>query len=225
MRPDRQTFLSTGNIVRSISRLSQRRKVAQEAAELLYTGQEKEYKQAKQRALRTMGGHFLPSNLEVATELDRISEEREGKARGERLAQKRIEALQIMQALRSHYPILVGSVWRGTANRNSDIDIIAYARNPQQVVSTLQKHCFLVNRMETKTVTKKGEKQDSLHIYLDLTSDHRAEIVVRPLERIGERSKCEIYGDTVRGLTTQKLKQVLRQNPQRRFTPTYSNQP
>lgn len=207
-------------VVRSTIRLSQRRKVAQEAAELLYTGQEKEYKQAKQRALRTMGVHSLPSNREVASELDRIAEEREGKARGERLVQKRNEALKIMQVLRSHDPLLVGSVWRGTASFNSDIDIIAYSRDPKQVVLTLQEHCFLINKMETEAVTKKGEKQHSLHIYVDLPSKHKVEIVVRPPEQIGQSAKCEIYGDEVKGITTQKLKQVLQQNPQRRFIPT-----
>ena len=54
-------------------------RVTREAATLLYFGAEKEYKQAKQKAAQTFGVHFLPSNLEVALELDKIAEENEGR--------------------------------------------------------------------------------------------------------------------------------------------------
>ena len=60
-------------------------RVAREAATLLYFGAEKEYKQAKEKAAKTLGTHFLPSNLEVALELDKIAEENEGAKRKERL--------------------------------------------------------------------------------------------------------------------------------------------
>jgi predicted nucleotidyltransferase len=56
-------------------------RVAREAATLLYYGAEKEYKQAKQKAAKTLGTKFLPSNLDVALELDKIAQENEG-ARG-----------------------------------------------------------------------------------------------------------------------------------------------
>ncbi|MDH5460241.1 MAG: hypothetical protein OEW71_04305, partial [Candidatus Bathyarchaeota archaeon] len=77
--------------------LSLRRKVAREAASLLYFGVEKEYKQAKLKAAKTFGVHFLPTNFEVAIEFDRISEEKEGAARQERLIQMRKEALKLMK--------------------------------------------------------------------------------------------------------------------------------
>jgi predicted nucleotidyltransferase len=59
----------------------QRTKVAREAANLIYSGIEKEYKQAKLKAAEAVGSHFLPTNLEVAIELDRMAEEREGHER------------------------------------------------------------------------------------------------------------------------------------------------
>ena len=82
-----------------------RRKVAREAASLLYSGIEKEYKQAKLKAARTLGVKFVPTNLEVAVELDRIAEEREGAERQERLIRMRKEALQLMSILRAYNPI------------------------------------------------------------------------------------------------------------------------
>ena len=79
-------------------------KVAREAATLLYFGAEKEYKQAKTRAAETLGTHFLPSNLEVALELDKIAEENEGAKRKERLIEMRKEALKIMKLLDAYLP-------------------------------------------------------------------------------------------------------------------------
>ncbi|MCW8801925.1 MAG: tRNA adenylyltransferase, partial [Candidatus Bathyarchaeota archaeon] len=89
-----------------------RNRVAQEAALLLYTSQEKEYKQAKLRASLTLGIRVLPSNLEVAEELDIIADEREGPQRNKHLLQMRKEAKQIMEIISEFSPVLVGSVWR-----------------------------------------------------------------------------------------------------------------
>src|SRR5208283_2246218 len=105
-------------------------RVAREAATLLYFGAEKEYKQAKEKAAKTLGAHFLPSNLEVALELDKIAEENEGAKRKERLIQMRNEALKIMKLLDAYCPVLIGSVWRGTIRQESDIDIAVYTDEP-----------------------------------------------------------------------------------------------
>jgi predicted nucleotidyltransferase len=62
-----------------------REKVTREAATLIYSEIKKEYKQAKIKAAKTFGLHYMPTNLEVAIELDKIAEENEGPARTERL--------------------------------------------------------------------------------------------------------------------------------------------
>jgi len=201
-------------------RANQRKRVAQEAAELLYTKQEKEYKQAKLRAAKTLGGNILPSNVEIATELDRIANEKEGQVRQEKLVQMRHKALQIMQTLENFKPVLVGSVWRGTTHRNSDIDIVTYAKNPQQIVSILKKGNYTVTKAEVQAVTKKGKKEQSFHVYLNLLSGSQVELVVRDPEDINRRVKCEIFGDIITGLTIERLQRVLSENPQRKFLPT-----
>ncbi len=132
----------------------------------------------------------------------------------------RQEALQIMQTLKNFHPILVGSVWRGTAYQNSDVDIIAYAQNPREVVLALQKNNYTVTHAESQTVTEKGKKQETTHIYAKLPSNSQAEILVRSPQKIGSRDKCEIYGDIITGLNTQQLEKVLRENPTQKFTPT-----
>jgi predicted nucleotidyltransferase len=198
---------------------SLKKRVAREAALLLYTSQEKEYKQAKKRATENLGARILPSNSDVARELDAIAEEREGASRNKRLNQMRREALKIMQKLKNHNPRLVGSLWRGTINRNSDIDIVAFAFTPNAVLAQLQKDSFSIAKTERVSVTKKGRKETSFHIYLMLPSGNEAEVVVRPLEKMNHHEKCEIYGDMVTGLSVLQLAKVLKENPLARFIP------
>ena len=114
-----------------------RQKVAKEAATLLYFGSEKEYRQAKLKAAENFGAHILPSNLEIALELDKIAEETEGSTRTERLVQMRTEALRIMKILEKYSPVLIGSVWRGTIRRGSDIDIEVFYDDPEEIIPIL----------------------------------------------------------------------------------------
>jgi predicted nucleotidyltransferase len=194
-------------------------KIAREAATLLYFGAEKEYKQAKLKAAKTLGSHFLPTNLEVAVELDRIAEETEGSARKERLAQMRLEALQIMKTLEAYKPVLLGSVWRGTIRRGSDIDIAVYNDAPSEIVNLLKAKGFDVSKTEWTTVTKKGNMESSFHIYGETAGKHRIEIVVRSAEEAGRKRKCEVFGDEIKGLSLHELEKLLKENPTQKFIP------
>lgn len=198
---------------------SLRRKVAREAAELLYTLQEKEYKQAKERAMKDLGARIIPTNMEVAEELDMIAEEHEGESRYERLIQMRKDALEIMEALNIFHPKLVGSVWRGTAHRNSDIDVTVFSSGTNQVLNKLQEKSFKITKREFISTAKRGEKRVYFHIILHLSSGNEAEIVVRNPEEADQEVRCEIYGDVMRGLNINHLKTVLNENPLQRFVP------
>ena len=198
---------------------SLRRKVAREAASLLYFGVEKEYKQAKLKATKTFGVHVLPKNLEVAIELDKIAEENEGAARQKRLIRMRKEALRLMKILEEYKPVLIGSVWRGTIHRESDIDIVVYHDEPAEVLKLIKQNNLKVTQTERTTVTKQGLKKTSFHIYLESPTKEKAEIVVRSPEEIGYKGKCEIYGDTITGLRIQELEKVLEENSTQRFVP------
>jgi hypothetical protein len=196
-----------------------RNRVAQEAAQLLYVSQEKEYKQAKQRAAQMLGARILPSNFEVAEELDRIAEEREGAQRKELILRMRMEAKDIMKVLKEFSPRLVGSVWRGTARRNSDIDILTFSQEPTQVLNQLQEHNFGAGSSEWCSVTKEGEKKSSFHFHVFLASGDAAEVVVKSLECLGQPEKCETYGDIKTGLSLKQLTKILKENPLQKFVP------
>lgn len=196
-----------------------RTRVAQEAALLLYTSQEKEYKQAKQRAAETLGARVLPSNFEVAEELDRIAEDAEGPKRTELLLRMRLEAKNVMEALKTFSPRLVGSVWRGTARKNSDIDIHVFSEDHNMVVDLLKKHNITPKSSEWRSVTKGGQKVSSFHVHAFLASGDGLEVVVRSPDSIGEPERCETYGDIKTGLTLSQLTKILQENPLQRFVP------
>lgn len=198
---------------------SPRKKVASEAACLLYTSQEKEFKQAKLKAAGALGIRILPSNLEVALELDRIADEYEGKTRAQRLIQMRTEASEMMACLTDSSPKLIGSVWRGTAHKNSDIDIVVFSSNPRLVIDRLQEAQFRILRTEQVSQTSNGEVEDSYHVYVGLASGNEAEMIVRDLEERDREQACEIYGDVIKGLGFAQLKKVLEEEPARRFLP------
>jgi len=208
-----------GKVLKNSRSISLKKRVAREAALLLYTGQEKEYRQAKIRAAKTLGTRVLPSNLEVATELDKLAEEREGPIRQRMLLQKRKDALRIMKTMRDFHPKLVGSVWRGTAHQNSDIDITVFSANPDEVLNRLERSSFRVMTSEWSSVTKRGRKESSFHIHFVLESGNEAEIVVRSPEKMGHLERCEIYGDTVKGLSPTQLEKILEEDPFQKFLP------
>lgn len=195
-------------------------RVAREAATLLYFGAEKEYKQAKTKAAETFGAHFLPSNLEIALELDKIAEENEGAKRKERLIQMRKESLNVMRLLGVFCPVLIGSVWRGTIKQGSDIDIAVYADEPEEIVKILKAGGVRVLKTAWTTVNKRGATLESFHIYAETSAKHGLEIVARSREEAGKKRKCETFGDELKGLNIKELEKVLDSNPAQQFIPS-----
>ncbi|MEM2117695.1 MAG: nucleotidyltransferase domain-containing protein [Candidatus Bathyarchaeia archaeon] len=202
-----------------VGTLHLRKKVAREAAILLYCGIEKEYKQAKLKAAKTFGVQFVPTNLEVALELDKIAEEKEGLARQERLIRMRTEALKLMRILERYSPKLVGSVWRGSIHHESDIDVTVYHSEPNDIIEILKRNGFHILQTEWVAVTKKGQKKASFHVHLESPAKEKIEIIVRNPEETQLKEKCEIYGDEVVGLHVRELEKLLKENPLQRFVP------
>lgn len=196
-----------------------KQRVAREAANLLYFGAEKEYKQAKNKAAQILGTNFLPSNLEVAVELDKIAEEKEGPTRRNRLICMRKEALQVMKLLREYKPLLIGSVWRGTIKVGSDIDIAVYTDEPGEIIEFLRNNGINVLKSNWANVNKRGETLESFHIYAQTKAKQSLEIVARKMEDYGKKRKCETFGDEIRGLKIKELEKVLQDNATQQFTP------
>ena len=202
------------------TRRSIKLQVAREAASMLYTQQEKEYKQAKLRAAKTLGTKSLPSNRDVAFELDKMGDEIEGPERAERLIQMRKDALWVMVILGDFHTRLIGSVWRGTANKNSDIDVEVFASDQNSVLDTLTKSGLVTRTAQWRIVSKGSEPERVFQVHLTLPSKNEAELIVRSLEKRDEADVCEIYGDKVKGLGVHQLRRVLLTDPLLKFVPT-----
>ncbi|NIQ07084.1 MAG: hypothetical protein GWO20_15565, partial [Candidatus Korarchaeota archaeon] len=119
----------------------------------------------------------------------------------------------------AYTPVLVGSVWRGTAHRESDIDIIVHYDKPKEILETLKRHRLKVTKAEWTPVTEQGTMKTPFHIYLMLPPHEQAEIVVRSIEEAGLERRCEIYGDIIIGLRKHELEEILQKNPNQRFVP------
>jgi predicted nucleotidyltransferase len=195
-------------------------RIAKEAATLIYFGAEKEYKQAKQKAIQVFGVNFLPSNMEVALELEKIAEENEGSNRKERLMQMRKEALEVMKFLDRFSPVLIGSVWRGTIRQGSDIDISVFSDDPGKILIILKSGGVKVTKTAWATINKRGATHSSFHIYGETESRHELEIVVRCREEMRIKRKCEIFGDELKGLNSIELEEVLKSDPTQQFIPS-----
>jgi predicted nucleotidyltransferase len=196
-----------------------KQKVAREAAVLLYFGSEKEYKQAKLKASENLGTHFLPSNRDIALELNSIVDENEGTTRKQRLVQMRQEANKIMTLMKACDPVLIGSVWRGTIRRGSDIDIALFYDQPDEIVNILAKSKVEIVKTEWNSVTKQGKTETSFHILIETTMKNRVELVVRNRDEFERKRKCEIFGDELRGLNLKEIAKVLIENPTVQFLP------
>ena len=196
-----------------------RERVAKEAARLLYIGASEEYKHAKEEAARSLGVNSMPSNYEVAVELDMLAEETEGEERRRLLIGMRRAALRVMQDLADYGPLLIGSVWRGTARRGSDIDITVYTDRSENVESQLKESGYGIVKSEDVTTVRGGRTVRSRHINVELCDGFEAEVVVRPLREKGELEICEIYGDPKRGLGLTDLEKLMKTDPLRKFVP------
>ena len=69
-------------------------------------------------------------------------------------------------------------------------------------------------------MTKHGKTESSFHIYAETATKNKVEIIVRSEEEAGRKRKCEIFGDTMTGLTIKELEKLLAENPTAQFIPT-----
>ncbi len=195
-----------------------REKVAREAARLLYTGASEEYKHAKERAASSLGLDAVPSNFEVALELDILADELEGEERKRLLVRMRERALEVMRVLADLSPRLIGSVWRGTARRGSDLDIEVYSARSEEVESRLTRSGYVLGESDDIVVNRRGRPTRSRHLKVPL-EEFDVEVVIRPPVEMDEAERCEIYGDSKRGLGLPELEKLMKTDPLRKFVP------
>jgi predicted nucleotidyltransferase len=202
-----------------LTKSEKRLEVAKEAARLLYYGLATEYIFAKKRAASSLRIRSLPSNKEVALELDNLADSLEGEEeRKRRLVKLRMEALIYMRLLEQFCPILKGSVWRGTITKRSDIDIVIYSSNFSQPLAVLNEQ-QIHPKVQYNTRQNGSISKTYVHLTSVSPSGINVEIVIRTPEEQGMREKCEIFGDIVKGFTISELEIVLKEDPTVKILP------
>src|SRR6056297_156670 len=189
-----------------------RRKIAWEAARLLYAREESEYYQAKRKAARRIVSGWvrpadLPSNAEIRDEVRLMARMIEGVVpHGNRLHEMRLRALWWMEQLEMFHPRLIGSVLTGHVREGSDIDIHVFTGNGSAVaakVEDLGMRCEL----ERKRLVKNGECRVFTHVHIG--DVFPIELTVYHPSLLGHRFRSSIDGKPIPRTTAAELKRML----------------
>lgn len=188
-----------------------RRRIAYEAACLMYRRQESEYYRAKQKAARRLCRGWvkpadLPSNEEIRDEIQSLARLYEGEHRTDNLREMRFEALRMMRLLRRFRPRLIGSVLTGHVRVGSDIDIHVFSDSIEAVTNALEEQA-LVYDVERKQVRKDGVERIFTHIHV--RDRYPFELTVYAAAKVRVVFKSSITGKAIERASIPQLEQFL----------------
>ncbi len=188
-----------------------RRRIASEAARLMYAREEKEYFRAKTKAARRLFGggvkpRDLPSNREIRDQIEAMAWMHEGQRRDEKLRDMRIAALRIMRLLAPFRPRLVGSTLTGHVRRGSDVDLHVFADSVESVCAALESE-GIVPEVERKRVQKHGEERTFTHVHF--TDRYDFELTVYAGNMAHYVFKSSITGGRMERASLAELEQLL----------------
>lgn len=112
-----------------------RASIAQLAARLMAEGLE-DFALAKRKAARQLGAsesQQLPNNSEIEQALQTYQALYHGEQQRDLIDVRLAQALGVMQKLEPFMPMLIGSIWRGTASAHSDINLLLFAESLKAV--------------------------------------------------------------------------------------------
>jgi len=188
-----------------------RRRVAWEAARLMYDREETEYFRAKLKAARRLTrGEFkpgdLPSNREIRDQIQAWAQLHEGERRTENLRDMRLEALRMMRILRLFRPRLIGSTLTGHVRRGSDIDLHLFSDSIEAIAAVLDEEGFSYE-VERKKVRKHGEERVFVHIHVD--DRFPFELTIYASDKAHYVFKSSITGKAIERASIAELEQLL----------------
>jgi len=188
-----------------------RRRVAWEAARLMYTREESEYFRAKMKAARRIAGtdfkpSDLPSNREIRDEIQVMARMHEGDGRTENLREMRLEALRMMRILKGFRPRLIGSTLTGHVRRGSDIDLHLFTDSLEPVTAALEAE-GIGYEVERKRVRKEGEERFYTHVHVQDRFDF--ELTLYPSDKAHYVFKSSITGKPIERASIAQLERLL----------------
>jgi len=188
-----------------------RRRIAWEAARLMYARDESEYFRAKMKAARRITSgepkpSELPSNREIRDQIEALARMHEGQRRTENLRRMRVEALRMMRVLRNFRPRLIGSTLTGHVRKGSDIDLHLFSDSVEAVAATLDAEGARYE-IERKRVRKHGTETIYRHIHV---IDHFPfELTIYPANMAHYVFKSSITGGAIPRASIAELEELL----------------
>jgi predicted nucleotidyltransferase len=188
-----------------------RRRIAWEAARLMYQRQESEYYRAKMKAARQFCRGWvkpadLPSNAEIRDQIQLFARLYEGDQRTTDLQRMRLAALGMMRLLARFRPRLIGSVLTGHIRKGSDIDLHVFSDSVEAVAHVLDE-AGLVYDVERKQVRKHGEERVYQHIHI--AGEHEFELTIYAANLAHYVFKSSITGKAIERASIAQLEQFL----------------
>lgn len=188
-----------------------RRRIAWEAARMMYERQESEYYRAKMKAARQLCRGWvkpadLPSNAEIRDQIQLFARLYEGDQRTADLQKMRLAALGMMRLLARFRPRLIGSVLTGHIRKGSDIDLHVFSDTVEAVTHALDE-AGLVYDVERKQVRKHGEERVYQHIHI--AGEHEFELTIYATNLAHYVFKSSITGKAIERVSTAELEQFL----------------
>jgi predicted HD phosphohydrolase len=188
-----------------------RRRVAWEAARLMYARDESEYYRAKMKAARRIctgdvKPRDLPSNREIRDQIQTMARIHEGQRRTEALREMRVEALRMMRILRNFRPRLIGSTMTGHVRKGSDIDLHVFSNSIEAVTGTLENE-GISYEVERKLVRKQGREQTFTHVHVQ--DRFLFELTVYAADMAHYVFKSSITGKAIERASIAQLEQLL----------------
>jgi len=188
-----------------------RRRVAFEAARLMYIREEAEYLRAKLKAARRIFSGApkpsdLPSNREIRDQIQALARMHEGERRADNLREMRVEALRVMRILRAFRPRLIGSTLTGHVRRGSDIDLHVFSDSVEGVCAALAAE-GIAHSVERKRVRKGGVEQTFTHVHVE--DRFPIELTIYPADKAHYVFRSSITGKAIERASIAELEQFL----------------
>jgi hypothetical protein len=188
-----------------------RRRIAWEAARMMYQRQESEYYRAKMKAARQLCRGWakpedLPSNGEIRDQIQLFARLYEGDQRTADLKNMRLAAFAMMRLLASFRPRLIGSVLTGHVRKGSDIDLHVFSDSVEAVTHVLDEE-GLVYDVERKQVRKHGEQRVYQHVHI--LGEHNFELTIYASNLVHYVFKSSITGKAIERASIAQLEQFL----------------
>jgi hypothetical protein len=186
------------------------RRIAYEAARLMTEYQTDDMAYACQKAAAKLGvtrRQQMPTPNEVEEALREQQRLLRGDEQPAALQHLRQQALQAMDALEAFDPLLVGSVYQGTADSNSPIRLILFANTPEEVLFTLS-DLKIPWRESQRTLSFRNGSKELVPVFKITADGVSIELTVMSSEEIHNRPLDPLDRQPLQGINLKQLREI-----------------